>query len=92
MKKPKPSLFIVVFYDGNCLHIPMTWDADCDGALCCSSIEEAAAVFHNRADAKKAIRVSTAFAKLSKEQGKTVNEDFISCLKHIHIQPLSSAP
>ena len=89
MKAKSSTSYIVVFFDGDCLHIPMTRDKDCEGALQCSNIYDPVAVFPDRAAARKAIKISTAFAKLCKEQGKAANDDFLTYLKHIYIQPLS---
>lgn len=88
----KPSQFIVVYSDDSAIQSPMTWDADCEGALCCSCANDSIALFTSRADARKSIRISTAYARLQKEQGKPHGEDFTTGLKHVHIQPCSLTP
>lgn len=49
------------------------------------------AVFGSRAEARKAIAISTHFARLCKAQGKPANEDFIDYRKNLHICPLAPA-
>lgn len=89
----KPSHFIVVIITDDALfHNPLTWNDECAGSLRCSSPDDTAALFTSRADARKAIRISSAFARLEKEQGPIFNEDFITGLKNIHIQPCSLTP
>lgn len=69
-------MYIVVFNDGDSLLIPMGWDSDCDGALCCISAGPVV-VFSDRAQARHAIDVSAKFAALCKAQGKPANDDFL---------------
>lgn len=77
------ALFMVVFDDEMGVCAPMGLDADCDGALCANS--GPVALFTSRADARRAIRISTAYAKLRKEQGLPVNEDFLGALTFVRI-------
>lgn len=88
----KEDLCIVVWDDDD--HIfPMGWDADCQGAICSCSSVSPIAVFNNHKEARTAIRISTAFAKLCKEQGKSANVDFLGdCLKNIKIKRLARKP
>ncbi len=85
-KAKKGQLFIVAYDNGYGYVCPMGWDDACEGAL---SGLAGVAVFDSRADARKAIRISTAFARLCAEQGKPVNTDFTEGLKHIYIWPLA---
>ena len=82
----KPCM--VVFDDGQCLYVPMGWDTDCDGALCCVGD---AVVFPDRTAARRAINISTAYAKLRKSQGLPWNEDFIETIRHVKIAPVVMA-
>lgn len=80
--------FIVVFDDEQAACWPMSWDADCAGALCGFS-GCGVALFTSRQAARKAIRISTAYAKLRKAQGKPANDDFlegIACVKIIQCE------
>jgi hypothetical protein len=84
------SLYMVEYNDDD-LHIPMTWDPDCAGALCCVGADnEPVATFATRADARSAIRVSTCFATLCRAQGKPYNVDFLTHLKNIRIRRLDA--
>lgn len=47
---------------------PMGKDVDCEGAICALHTGKIA-MFSSRADARKAIKISTAYAKLRKAQG-----------------------
>ena len=83
-------MYIVVYDDGDCLCIPMAADKDCEGALCCSSIDgsDKIVLFTDRKEARKAIEISTKFALLRKSQGKPENADFIGdCRKNVKIIP-----
>lgn len=81
---------IIVWDNGN--HIfPMGFDPECDGAVCCAGESEDIAMFPTIADARKAIKISIAFAKLRFEQAKTVNVDFLGdSLKHVKIRKLKA--
>lgn len=80
--------FIVVFDDEQGLCVPMGWDTDCDGAVC--ACHDSVALFPDRTAARKAIRVSTAFAKLCVEQGVPANDDFTTGRKNLRILPLQA--
>lgn len=70
----------------------MGWNDDCDGAICCYS--NSIALFESRKEARTAIRISAAFARLGVEQKKWAVEDcdFIGpCAKHIKIVALKPA-
>jgi hypothetical protein len=90
MKKSiKPAGFLVVYDDQDCLHIPFAWDRDCEGAICSGGSADGFAVFPSKAEARKAIDISTRFNALLKSQGKPRNEDFESpSRKFIRIVPL----
>ena len=76
--------YIVVFDDQNGLLIPMQFDPDCIGALTGFRRGDVA-LFDSRADARKAIRISAALAKLFRAQGKPANDDFLEDIKHVRI-------
>lgn len=83
-------MYIVIYDDNDGLVVPMTWDADCDGAICSRSPNEAVALFETRSTARKAIEISTRFAQLCRAQNKPANADFLdSFKKNIHIVPLA---
>ena len=82
------TLCIVVFDDDNGLCVPMTADADCEGAIETGS--GPVIVFANRDAARKAIKISKAKAELLKAQGKTANEDFLESIKCIKIRQVTS--
>lgn len=88
----KARQFIVMYDDGQGLCVPFTWDDDCDGALCSRGAGETVAVFPSRADARKAIRISNAYAKLCVEQGKPSNTDFTTTPRFIIIAELKGKP
>lgn len=77
--------FIVAFDDEMGACWPMGWDKDCPGAICCYS--KAVALFPDRASARKAIRISTAYAKLCKAQGKPASDDFLDGLRCVRVIP-----
>lgn len=81
--------FIVVFDDEQGACWPMGWDRDCVGALC--GFSGAVALLESRLAARQAIRISTAFAKLCKAQGKPANDDFLDCIRHVKIVQLVPA-
>jgi hypothetical protein len=72
----KETKYIVVYDDGDCLCITLSFDPECEGALCCLR-DGSAALFATRDSARRAIRISTKFAELCKTQGKPANDDFL---------------
>jgi hypothetical protein len=66
---------IVVFDDEQGNSFPYGFDDACEGAICYSN--GPVAFFADRAEAKKAIKISVKFAELRTAQGKTANEDFL---------------
>lgn len=81
--------FIVVFDDDQGMCVPMGWDADCEGAVCATSSR--VALFPTRAAARQAIRISTAWARLRKAQGRPENTDFTDALACVKVLPLEPA-
>lgn len=79
----KPTKFIVVFDDGDAVHLPFGWDDGCAGAMCCYT--DSVALFDSRKAARAAIRISTAWARLQEAQGKPVNTDFTTDIKCVKI-------
>lgn len=79
--------FIVVHDDSDGLCVPYNFDSDCEGAICCRS--DNVAYFATKEDAKRAIKISIAFAKLLVAQGKPHNSDFIEDIKYVKIVPLT---
>lgn len=80
----KPNAFIVVFDDESGMCVPMGADDDCKGAICaCGSVR----LFRSRDDARKAIKISRAFALLNKAQGKPENTDFTDAIKCVKVMP-----
>lgn len=69
---------------------PMGKDPDCDGALCALHTGKIA-MFSSRAAARKAIKVSAAYAKLRKAQGLPANEDFREAIANVRIVECESA-
>lgn len=88
MSKSKSKQCIVIYDDNVGLTVPQSFDPDCDGALCSMLSDSPVAVFASPSDARKAIRISVAFAKLCKEQGRPVNMDYLTCVKCLKIVPL----
>jgi hypothetical protein len=79
----------MVLYDNEQVAcVPMGWDTDCDGALCCAGRP---VVFPNRAAARRAIRISIAHARLRMAQGRPWNEDFIALIQYVKIVPVVMA-
>ncbi len=75
-KKPKRCVpCIVVFDDEQGLCCPMAADPDTQGGLCAG--DGPVVVFHDRAAARRAIRISAAKARLCKAQGLPPNDDFL---------------
>ena len=79
------SSYIVVFDDEQDACWPMCWDDSCAGALCVLTAGPIA-LFDSRAAARRAIRISTAYAKLCQAQGKPANEDFLDCIKFVKVR------
>ena len=69
---------------------PMGRDTDCEGALCALHTGKIA-MFTSRAAARKAIKVSTAYAKLRKAQGLHANDDFLEGIANVRIVECESA-
>lgn len=89
--EPSAKRFIVVFDDEQCGCWPMSWDADCAGALC-GFIGYGVALFDSRQAARKAIRISTAYAKLRKAQGLPANDDFLEGIAAVKIVSCEPEP
>ena len=80
-------MYIIEYADGDCVHLPMGWDDDCDGAVCVASDAADIAMFSDRAAARRAIDISAKFAALCKAQGKPANDDFLpASRKHLRIR------
>lgn len=69
---------------------PMGKDLDCEGALCALHTGKIA-MFASRSAARKAVKVSTAFAKLRKAQGLPANDDFLEGIANVRIVECESA-
>lgn len=80
--------FIVIFDDGMGASWPMGWDSDCIGALCAI---HPPVLFKTRIDARRAILISTRFAKLQSAQGKPFNTDFTDGIKYVKVVPCVEA-
>ena len=75
----------IVFWDdglGACW--PMGRDEDCEGALC-ATLSGKVMMFRSRAAARKAIKVSKAYAKLRQAQGLPANYDFLDKNSNVKI-------
>lgn len=81
--------FIVVYDDQDMIYTPMQFDPDCEGAVCAIG-RGPVAMFVSKRDARRAISVSAAYARLQKAQGKVYNDDFVdpACRKRLKIVPL----
>jgi len=78
------SAFIVVFDDEQGLCVPLGWDGECRGAICCN--QGKVALFPDRNSARRAINISAKFAALRKSQGIPENTDFSpECRKSIRV-------
>ncbi len=69
---------------------PMGSDTDCEGALCALHTGKIA-MYASRAAARKAIKVSTAYAKLRKAHGLPPNDDFLEGIANVRIVECESA-
>lgn len=78
-----PRIFMVIWDDDQGLRCPMTWEPNCEGALCGFSFGGKVALFPSRKKAREAIRISVKFAELRQAQGKTPNSDFVKGLLHL---------
>lgn len=85
------SLFIAVFDDEQGVICPMRWDEDNPGGLCGGG-NLPVAVFLDRESARRAIRISAAFATLAKLRGHPANTDVLpEYRKFIRIVPAATA-
>lgn len=84
-------MFIVLYDDEDALCVPLGFDPDCKGALCCRLGNSPVAAFRTRKEARTAIRISVAFAKLNHAQGLPANDDFLSFRKNIKVVPCKVA-
>jgi hypothetical protein len=81
-------LFVVIYDDADCLSVPMAWDEDCSGAICAWAPGKKVATFAARADARKAIRISTRWAQLRIERGEPANTDFTESRQNLQVVEL----
>lgn len=81
-------LFVVLYDDGGGLQCPMMWDAECEGALTAWCHPNPIATFRSKAEARKAITISTRYAQLVKAQGNHENTDFTEFKKHLCVGEL----
>jgi len=54
----KPTQFIVVYDDNDCIFLPMQWSSECNGAVEPISRPNPIAVFPSRKEARKAINTT----------------------------------
>lgn len=75
----------MVFYSDECgLCLPMGNDPDCKGAI---QVDETHPVlFSTIEEARAAVRISTAWDTLQKEQGEAHSDDFIGNKKNVRIR------
>ena len=78
--------YLILFDDEMGLCCPMTWDKETPGAVEGAGSSDPIAVFHERNDALRAIRVSRKKAESAKERGDEIpNDDFLGearkCIK-----------
>lgn len=83
------SGFIVAWVDENGV-APFGWNEDCAGAIECWC-EGPIALFPDRAAARQAIAISTAFARLKKAQRLPANTDFLEGKANLQIIPLGDS-
>lgn len=82
------KLFIIIYDDGDCITAPMTWDKDCEGAVEAWRPGRPVALFETRADARRAINISAAKARLDQAQGKPTDTDFLNpCRQFLMVVP-----
>lgn len=78
--------------DGAALDGTYTFDPDVPGGVCRRGFNKPVAVFPDRASAARAIRISELAARLARERGEIVNDDFLgSNRKNIRIVRLEAA-
>lgn len=82
-------MWIVVYDDGDCIHLPYGEDPQCEGALIGYDEEIPIKLFEKKSEARKAIRISRKFAELCKLQGNPVNEDFLDGMKHVRVTEIT---
>ena len=82
--------FIVVFDDDQGMCCPMAWSEDSGKQDTLEGSALSAAVFPSRAEARKAINITAAQAKVDKLRGNAANTDFlppaVSCVKIIPLK------
>lgn len=86
MKKPSAKGWIVVFDDEMGACVPFSCDTDCPGAICYSDGD--IVVFETHLEARMAIQISAAWARLQAARGDVVNTDFTEGRKHLRIRRL----
>jgi len=86
-----PLGFIVVYDDDSGCYASMTWCPDCEGALEYAGPKDDVIVFPTRALARRAIDISSCYARLLKAQGKVHNTDFLEHRRHLGIRPCMMA-
>lgn len=81
----------MVFYksEDGLINFPMGADPSCAGAI--QSDDSAPVLFPSRQDARKAIRISAANARLLREQGEPENTDFTVDIGLIKVVPVKMA-
>lgn len=82
----KPKAFIIVYDSDESFCVPCSEDSDCPGAVCTMD-NGPIRLFSSRKEAARAIRITRAFALLTKAQGLPYNEDFVEGLKFVRILP-----
>jgi hypothetical protein len=85
--KTSTAGFIVIWDDRGGMTTPYGNDDDCEGGI--TAFNDTVRVFASRKDAQRSIRISAANAKLQREQGRPVTDDFLGdARKNIRIVPL----
>lgn len=85
----KPEFFMVIF-DPDEMSVPMAWNGDCEGALCClGGNDNTVALFTSRKAARAAIDVSAKWNALLKAQSKPYNDDFSTWRHKLSVVPTS---
>lgn len=80
-------MFIVVYDDQCGVCVPFGLDDSCEGAIESNSCGPVA-LFATRAEARKAVNISTAAAKLAIAQGKPANTDFTDGRHNVKVIPV----
>lgn len=84
-------MYIVVYDDEMGLCAPYMEDPDCPGALTGFTKSWKVALFADRTEARKAIKISAAYALLRRLQGLRANDDFLpESRQNIHIVPCAA--